>query len=107
MTDSNPKSESKPWQFKPGQSGNPGGKNPEREALRRLILGEYGRKSVEGIAALAVNARSEKVRLDAYIWLAEQAVGKATQAISAPDGGPVVDVPALAVALRKAAGEDV
>lgn len=92
--------------FQPGQSGNPGGKSPEREALRRYLSEAYGRESIDSIAALARSARSEKVKLDAYVWLAEQSIGKAVQGVSGPDGGPVVDVAALVGALKRAAGED-
>ncbi len=75
--------------FLPGQSGNPGGKSAEREALRRYLLESFGKESIDGIAGLARAARSEKVRLDAMVWLAEQAVGKAVVAISGSDGGPL------------------
>lgn len=89
--------------FKPGVSGNPGGKSPEREALRRYTVERYGKESIDGIGELAQKARSEKVRLDAKVWLAEHAIGKAVQAVSGPEGGPVVDIPALLAALERAA----
>jgi hypothetical protein len=34
-------------------------------------------------------AAKGRVKLDAYRWLADQAVGKAVQAISNPDGSPL------------------
>lgn len=89
--------------FEPGQSGNPGGKNPERERLRKYIVSEYGQESIDGIAEIARTAKSGKVKLDALIWLAEQTVGKAVQSVSGPDGGPVFDAPALMAALERAA----
>jgi hypothetical protein len=88
--------------FEPGKSGNPGGKNPEREAMRRYVL-EFTKESIDGIANLARTAAAEKVRAYCYVWLAEQAIGKATQAITGPEGGPVVDVEGLMRALNKAA----
>ncbi len=91
--------------FKPGQSGNPGGKSPEREELRRYTVEKYGKSSIDGIAGLAEKARSEKVRLDAMVWLAEHAIGKAVQAVSGPDGGPVVDIAAVLAALTRAANK--
>ena len=103
MSDSSRDSDEKPWRFKPGQSGNPGGKNPEREELRRYTVEKYGKESIDGIAELAQKARSEKVRLDARVWLAEHAIGKAVQAVSGPEGGPIVDIPALLAALDRAA----
>lgn len=80
--------------FEPGQSGNPGGKSAEREELRRWLREEFGRDSIEGIAAMAglVPGRAAakgRVRLDAYCWLANQSIGKAVQAISGPDGRPL------------------
>ena len=100
MSDSSSDSESKPWRFKPGQSGNPGGKSAEREELRRYCTSAYTKNSIDGIARLAgvteeKGAKSEKVRLDALIWLAEQGVGKATQAVTGENGAPLLDVPTL------------
>jgi hypothetical protein len=71
--------------FQPGQSGNPLGRGVEREQLRKYIR-EYGKESVDGIVEMSRSSRSEKIRLAAYIWLAEQNVGKAVQALSGPDG---------------------
>jgi hypothetical protein len=78
--------------FPPGTSGNPGGKSKDREALRREVqnyLAEKCKTHVIAIEALADGAENEKVQLSARIWLAEQFLGKATQAISGPGGGPV------------------
>lgn len=81
--------------FAPGQSGNPGGKSSDREELRRYLRETFGRSSIDGIAAMAGlipgkrGAKSEKVKLDAYRWCADQAIGKAVQAISNPDGSPI------------------
>lgn len=78
--------------FLPGQSGNPGGKNPEREALRLAVqdyLAGISLENVKAIETLAKKAESQKVQLAARIWLGEQFLGKATQKIAGPDGGPV------------------
>lgn len=89
--------------FAAGQSGNPGGKSPEREALRRYIVDTYGKESIDGIAALATEARSEKVRLDARVWLAEQSVGRALVAVAGEDGKPIkIDVDLLGTLKRLA-----
>lgn len=77
--------------FEKGKSGNPGGKSAEREALRRWLREEFGQDAIEGIAKMAglrgeSCALSEKVKLAAYQWLADQSIGKAVQAISGPDG---------------------
>lgn len=82
-------------QFKKGVSGNPGGKSADREALRIHIknyLAEQCEEHIKGIEVLARDAASEKVQLAARVWLAEQFIGKPTQAISGPDGGPVQTV---------------
>lgn len=87
-------------QFTKGVSGNPGGKSAEREELRRYVREQYSRDSIDGIAQMAglrfdengqrlPAALSDKVRLDAYKWLAEQGTGKAVQAVSGPDGQPI------------------
>lgn len=82
--------------FPPGQSGNPSGKSPEREALRKYILETHGKDAIDGIAEMARSARSEKVRLDARVWLAEQSVGRALVAVAGEDGKPIkVDVDVL------------
>lgn len=79
-----------------GQSGNPGGKNAEREELRKYILETHGRGAIDGIAEIAQRARSEKVRLDANIWLAEQSVGRALVAVTGEDGKPIkIDIDIL------------
>lgn len=78
--------------FQPGQSGNPGGKSAEREALRTAVQDYLAEKSLENVKAieqLAINSTSDKVKLSARIWLGEQFLGKATQKIAGPDGGPV------------------
>lgn len=79
--------------FQPGQSGNPGGKGLEREQLRRYILETHGKDAIDGIAQMARSAKSEKVKLAARVWLAEQSVGRALVAVSGEDGKPLkVDV---------------
>lgn len=75
--------------FLPGKSGNPGGRSSERDELRRYLVSSYGRESIDGIAKLAREARSEKVKLDARVWLAEQAIGRALVAVGDPDGKPL------------------
>lgn len=72
--------------FDKGASGNPGGKSAEREELRRYIH-TFGRSSIDGIERLSRESASEKIKLAAYIWLAEQSIGRAVQGISGADGG--------------------
>jgi hypothetical protein len=77
--------------FPKGTSGNPGGRNSEREALRKWTMQTYGRDAIEAIAKLAKSARSDFVKLDALKWLAEQSIGKAAQALKLEDdqGNPM------------------
>ena len=78
--------------FKPGQSGNPGGKDPEVEAVRiacRNYITSRCQSKLEKIEQLAEHGESEKIQLAASIWWAEQAIGKAVIAVSGPDGGPL------------------
>lgn len=81
--------------FPKGVSGNPGGRSAEREELRRYLRESFGRGAIEGIARMAglvegaVACSNQKVRLAAYRWLADQSIGKATQALSGPDGEPL------------------
>lgn len=94
--------------FVPGKSGNPGGKSKEREALRREVQNYFAHRSmqyVESIEEMAESAESEKVRLSARIWLAEQAVGKAVQAITGADGAPLLGAPGGLLEVLKKLGE--
>jgi hypothetical protein len=76
----------KPW--KPGQSGNPSGWSRLSKELRMYIAGVEGagtKEDIDGIRQLARTAKSEYVRLTARQWLAEQVVGKSTQALRLVD----------------------
>lgn len=78
--------------FKPGVSGNPGGKDPEVEAVRiacRNYIASRCQSKLEKIEYLAEHGESEKIQLAASMWWAEQAIGKAVIAISGEDGKPL------------------
>jgi hypothetical protein len=83
-----PDSRNNSGQFKPGQSGNPGGKSPEREALRRSMT-KHTPEMLEIILEIARTARSEKVRLEAASYWVDQDLGKALVAIAGEDGAPL------------------
>ena len=74
--------------FKPGASGNPGGKNKQKEELRGYI-GEFSREAVDCIVNLMRNGENDKIKQSSAVWLAEQHIGKALVAITGEDGGPV------------------
>lgn len=78
--------------FQPGQSGNPGGKDPEIEVVRiacRNYMTNRCQRHLETIDRLASEGTNEKVQLTASIWWAEQVLGKAMVSISGPNGGPL------------------
>ena len=75
--------------FKPGQSGNPGGRPKKPKELK-----EMADVSLPRLWAIAENAATkDKDRADIYKWIYEQAYGKATQRIAGEtDGAPVIAV---------------
>lgn len=71
-----------PYQFKPGQSGNPNGrpkKLPDIDKLMMEALGEHGEEALAIIQALIVKAKKGDVR--AAEVLLDRAFGKAKQEI--------------------------
>lgn len=66
--------------FKPGQSGNPGGRKKADPEFVRAVR-EAAKGALERIVALSKDAKDQKVRLQASIWLAERAHGKPAQSI--------------------------
>lgn len=81
-TNQAPKDE-KPWQWKPGQSGNPAGRPPRaREAAYLAIIREEaGLAQWRDIVRAQVDA-AKGGDLDAAKWIADYAIGKPKQAIS-------------------------
>lgn len=104
MADNSDTSAPKTWgkPFAPGQSGNPGGKNKEREALRKAMLSDC-QEMIDIIKSLARGAESDKVRCDAAKYYVDQCIGRAVMAITGEDGAPLsVSIgPELVEALKK------
>lgn len=73
--------------WKPGESGNPGGR-PRVIADVRTLAQKHTRQAIETLVKL-LNARSEMVRTVAANSLLDRAVGRPAQAITGPDGGPI------------------
>jgi hypothetical protein len=69
----------RPW--RPGESGNPAGGSKLARELREYIAGRT-KEDIDAIRLLAETAESEKVRLQARTWLAEQVIGKASQPLT-------------------------
>ena len=67
---------------------NPGGR-PKGAAELREALREYEPEAIQRLVALMRTARSEKVRLDAIREIFDRLYGRAPQAITGEDGGPV------------------
>ena len=74
----------KPWLFKPGQSGNPGGRT------RSADIAVLARKHAPAaIAALAAALEDPKTRVPAAVALLNRGYGMPVQAVAAEDGGSV------------------
>lgn len=71
----NPDNRDSAGRFRPGTSGNPGGRRSK--APFRM----HGQAAVEKIVWIMCNARNVKDQLDAAKYIADQAFGKATQGV--------------------------
>jgi len=61
--------------FKPGQSGNPGGR-PSKSGFR-----QYAKEAIETVVHLMKHGRSEKIKYQAATYLLDQAYGKAAMSM--------------------------
>ena|SRR5438034_598925 len=68
-----------PW--KPGQSGNPGGRPKEAKAFREWCQRYMAERGMESLTVLADVAKDERVRVAALRLISEYAYGKAPQPI--------------------------
>lgn len=79
----------KPYQFKPGQSGNPGGK-PKGMGKFRELCRSYMEEAVEAIVELARKKKTPpSIKLAAWQYLLDQGWGKPRQAVEV--GGQVTN----------------
>jgi hypothetical protein len=77
--------------FKPGQSGNPGGRPPVLAEARKLAQ-SYTEENINGLMALARDTEQPgQVRVSAYNAVLDRALGKPVQPNehSGPGGGPI------------------
>ena len=74
--------ERKPWQFKPGQSGNPGGRTALPPELRAK-LESYAPDVIERLGELALHSTDERVALAASEIIMSRLYGKPAQAVDA------------------------
>ena len=93
----NSKNTDRPWlkqyQFKPGQSGNPGGRpkgsvSIEAELRRRLADGEAGEKSVQGLVTQALRQALEG-DYKFFNMILERIDGRIADRLAGHDGGPL------------------
>ena len=89
----NSKKADKPWQFKPGKSGNPGGR-PKEDCAVRALAREKSTRAVQILAEIMENSRSDTARILAANSILDRAVGKPAQEIqhSGKDGEPGIVV---------------
>src|SRR5918995_6833448 len=68
--------------FKPGQSGNPGGRPKGLSKRVRELVGEDGEKIVEFMTSVMADESARKAdRLEAAKWLADRGFGRAIQGL--------------------------
>ena len=77
--------------FQPGQSGNPTGARPERVTRVRVLAREQTEKAINALIA-ALDDDSARVRVAAAEALLDRGWGRAPQAITGADDGPVAIV---------------
>ena len=85
---------SKPYQFQPGKSGNPGGRTKAHRELARYIRDKTqdGKELADICLAIARDPDAERrVRLIAIEWLGDRGIGKPVQAVDlrVEEGQPV------------------
>ena len=75
-------SESRPsWQFKPGQSGNPGGR-PKGEAEVRALAQAHGPAAIRGLIEIATSPTTQAaVKVAAWRELLDRGYGRAPQSL--------------------------
>lgn len=74
--------------FKPGQSGNPGGRPKELNEVRDMAR-RHTVAAINTLVRLMREADKDSVRCAAACALLDRGYGKATQPISGDGGGPV------------------
>ena len=93
----NSKNTDRPWlkqyQFKPGQSGNPGGRpkgsvSIEAELRRRLADGEAGEKIIQGLVTQALRQALEG-DYKFFNMILERSDGWSADRLAGHDGGPL------------------
>lgn len=77
--------------FKPGQSGNPGGrpKLPEDIKHVRELARQYTQHAVETLVSILTKSSSDSAKVSAANAILDRGWGKAEQAVTGVDGGPL------------------
>lgn len=76
--------------FKPGQSGNPGGRGKDAKKFADLCM-KLSEDAISRIEDMAKSSEDDGVRLKANMYLVDRALGKPAQAVNVGDheGGPL------------------
>ena len=81
----------RPWLFRPGESGNPGGRPKGLGALVRAQTGEGAELVAFMLRVLRGRRQPLRLRMEAAAWLADRGFGKVPTPLehAGPEGAPV------------------
>src|SRR5688572_7421399 len=79
--------------FRPGQSGNPGGRPRSERKLLQRMFGESGEKLYRELEVILFNPKTPvKLRADVAMFLVERLHGKAAQSVEVDAGDDLVSL---------------
>ena len=101
-------SENRPWLFKPGQSGNPGGRPKKITRVIDKLLDEPYDKNRTYLQAFGEETLKRAIKRSDFMAkeILERVEGKVPQALTGPEGGPIQVAVVYASAESLADSED-